>query len=64
MCGSTFMDSTNHQLCSTLVHIYWKKKNPCISVPMHFKPMLCCLRSTVIDFNKSYPIGNEPMFSE
>ena len=36
--GSAPVDSTNCRSCSTVVCIYWK--NPCISGPGQFKPML------------------------
>ena len=38
--GSTSMDPTTFRLRSTVVRIYWKKKNPHISGFGYFKPML------------------------
>ena len=35
--SSTSMDSANHRLCGTIVLI---EKNPCVSGPIQFKPIL------------------------
>ena len=40
LCDFTCADSTNCRSCSTVVCIYWGKKNPSVSEPMQFKFML------------------------